>query len=180
MENIHSRPLSAQTNRSNKSWMTQDKKNSSKYFEKSKVESCSKIVIKNGVPMAITYKTKDKLNRPMTYYKFTPKPKPKDKSIYQTDYCTHGEVHLAMNKKPLVPYNPNSFRNRFAISNKATHVWNGSQFDIGNGGMINRKQWVSINKSSYKRPQSSFNANPGILSDMAKRSHYKDNNIEYA
>lgn len=162
------------------SFFIQDKTHSDKYYQKARVGSCSKIVVKNGVPMAVSFNIKDTSNRPLAYYKTAPKIKKRNKSIYQSDYCTHGEVHLAMNKKPLVPYSPNSYRNRFNMNTKVVQLRNGSQFDLGNNGLINRKQWKSTYNTHFKRPQSSYNPNPGILSDMAKRTHYQQNNIEYA
>ena len=53
-------------------------------------------------------------------------------------------------------------------------------FDIGKEGLINRKQWLNTYKDSYRPTTVKRISNPGILSDMAKRTHYKLNNIEYA
>ena len=54
-----------------------------------------------------------------------------------------------------------------------------SNFDIGKEGLINRKQWISTYKDSFRPSSVKRISNPGILSDMAKRTHYKLNNIEY-
>jgi hypothetical protein len=57
---------------------------------------------------------------------------------------------------------------------------NFSLFNIGSDKLINRKQWVSTYKDSFKKFKIKRISNPGILSDLAKRRHYKFNNIEFA
>ena len=54
-----------------------------------------------------------------------------------------------------------------------------SRFDIGNEGLVNRKQWISTYADSYQPIKTYYISNPGITSDMNKRTHYKFKNIEY-
>ena len=54
-----------------------------------------------------------------------------------------------------------------------------SYFDILYEVLINRKQCFIIYNDSYQSIKIYHISNPGIQSDMAKRKHYKFNNIEY-
>ena len=57
---------------------------------------------------------------------------------------------------------------------------NFSSVNIGSVNLINRKQWISTYKDSFKKFMIKRISNPGILSDLAKRTHYKFNNIEFS
>ena len=106
---------------------------------------------------------------------------PKNPSSYFLDYCTKKTLnHLGMDKKPLVPYNPNHTRSQLPNDISFRVIRNYSVFEIGNEGLVNRKQWLSTYKDSYRPSSVKRISNPGILSDLAKRKHYKLNNIEYA
>jgi hypothetical protein len=45
--------------------------------------------------------------------------------------------------------------------------------EIGDEGLINRKQWETTYRGNFKWPKISLVSNPGILSDMAKQSHMR-------
>ena len=129
-------------------------------------------MVKNGLPFALTFKVKNPRVKQL----------PKNPiSYYFVDYCTKkDEYHLGMNKKPLAPYYPNHIRSKLPNDLGFRTFRNLFSFDIGKEGLINRKQWISTYKDSYKPTTIKRISNPCILSDMAKRSHYKLNNIEYA
>ena len=80
-----------------------------------------------------------------------------------------------MNKKPLVPYNPNHTRSKLPNDIGFRAFRNLSAFDIGKEGLINRKQWISTYKDSYK---------PTTIKEFQIQefylTHYKLNNIECA
>ena len=165
----------------NKTFFTLEKDKGDKYFRSTRVGSCRRVVVKNGLPFALTFKVKNPRGEPMTHFNYTLKQLPKNPTSYFVDYCTKKEEnHLGMNKKPLVPYNPNHTRSKLPNDTGFRAFRNLSAFDIGKEGLINRKQWISTYKDSYKPTTIKRISNPGILSDMAKRSHYKLNNIEYA
>ena len=84
-----------------------------------------------------------------------------------------------MTRKPLVPYNPNHTRSQLPKDLSFRVIRNLSEFYIGNENLINRKQWISSYKDSYRPSTVKRISNQGILSDIAKRKHYKLNNIEY-
>ena len=165
----------------NKTFFTLEKDKGDKYFRSTRVGSCRRIEVKNGIPFALTFKVKNPRGEPMTHFNYTLKQLPKNPTSYFIDYCTKKEEnHLGMNKKPLVPYNPNHTRSKLPNDIGFRAFRNLSAFDIGKEGLINRKQWISTYKDSYKPTTIKRISNPGILSDMAKRSHYKLNNIEFA
>lgn len=178
---MFSRPATAKPNlgQTQSSYFVQDKKNTAPFFRTTRVGSCNKVVIRNGVPVAICYKIKNQRNEKMNNFKSNPGKIPEARTIYQIDYKPKPDMHIGMGKKPLVPYNPTSYRNRLPVDNKFKVYKNTSKFDVGNSSLVNRKQWVSTSHESYRRPKSSYISNPGILSDMAKRAHYKFESIDY-
>ena len=125
-----------------KTFFTQEKDKGDKYFRTTRVGSCRKIVVKNGLPFALTFKVKNPRGEPLTHFNYTLKQLPKELGF-------------------------RVIRNLSAV-------------DIGNEGLINRKQWISTYKDSFRPTSVKRISNPGILSDMAKWTHYKLNNIEYA
>ena len=164
-----------------KTFFIQEKETGDKYFRSTRVGSCRKIVVKNGIPFALTFKVKNPRGEPLTHFNYTLKQFPKNPTSYYLDYCTkRRENHLGMDKKPLVPYNPNHTRSQLPNDLSFRVIRNYSEFNIGNEGLINRKQWISTYRDSYRPSSVKRISNPGILSDMAKRTHYKLNNIEYA
>ena len=164
-----------------KTFFIQEKDKGDKYFRSTRVGSCRRVVVKNGIPFALTFKVKNPRGEPMTHFNYTLKELPKNPTSYFVDYCTKKEEnHLGMKKKPLVPYDPNHTRSKLPEDLGFRAFRNLSAFDIGKEGLINRKQWISTYKDSYKPITIKRISNQGILSDMAKRTHYKLNNIEYA
>ena len=164
-----------------KTFFIQEKETGDKYFRSTRVGSCRKIVVRNGIPIALTFKVKNPRGEPMTHFNYTLKQLPKNPSSYYIDYCTKKrQNHLGMDKKPLVPYNPNHTRSQLPNDISFRVIRNFSVFEIGNEGLVNRKQWLSTYKDSYRHISVKRISNPGILSDLAKRKHYKLNNIEYA
>ena len=161
-------------------FFTPNKNRTNSFFRNSKVGSCKYVMVRNGQSKAMPFRIRNERGRCLNHYKTVPKKLEEVKSVYEHDYFPVPNLHCGMGKKPLMPYDPDSCRSRMPITGVVMGLNNRSYISIGDRGMINRKQWTSINKSSFKRPQSSFNPNPGILADMAKRSHYKDTNIEFA
>ena len=164
-----------------KTFFLQEKDKGDNYFLNTKVGSCRKILVKNGLPLAITFKIKNQRGEPLAHYNHTLKRIPKSTSSYFFDYCTpKTENHIGMSKKPLVPYDPNHTRNKLMDDFGFRMRRNFSSVSIGNDRLINRKQWISTYKDSFKKMSIKRISNPGIISDLAKRTHYKFNNIEFA
>ena len=168
-------------NRFQKTFFIQEKESGDKYFRSTRVGSCRKIVVRNGIPIALTFKVKNPRGEPLTHFNYTLKQRPKNPTSYYLDFCTKKEEnHLGMDKKPLIPYNANHTRSQLPKDCSFRVIRNLSEFYIGNEGLINRKQWISTYKDSYRPSSVKRISNPGILSDMAKRTHYKLKNIEYS
>ena len=159
----------------------QEKEKGDYFFRNTKVGSCRKILVKNGSSLALTFKIRNLRGEPLANYKHTLKQLPKLTTSYFLDFCTpKTENHIGMKKKPLVPYNPDHTRNKLMDDFGFRMRRNFSSFNIGKEDLINRKQWISTYKDSFKKMVITRISNPGILSDMAKRTRYKFNNIEYA
>ena len=164
-----------------KTFFVQEKEKGDEFFRATRVGSCRKVILKNSIPLAVTFKIKNPRGEPLTHFNYTLKKIPKNISTYFFDYCTQKQKnHLGMSKKPLVPYNPNHTRNKLTDEFGQRLFRNFSSINIGSEGLINRKQWVSNYKESFKPMKIQRIANPGILSDLAKRTHYRFNNIEYS
>ena len=164
----------------NKTFFIQEKEKGEPYFRSTRVGSCRRVVVKNGFPFALTYKIKNPRGEPMNHYKYTLKKRPKNPSTYQVDYCKmKTDCHLGMDNKPLIPYDASHKRSQLPEDLRFKVFRNISKFDIGNEGLVNRKQWVSTYMDSYQPIKTYYISNPGITSDLDKRAHYKFNNIEY-
>lgn len=144
-----------------------------KFFKKAKVNSCSHVLVKNGQSLAIPCKIVNSKGLGMNSYKLFPSNANNFKSVYQKDYNQKPNMHVGMKKKPLVPYDQMSYRNRLPIADFAMGYSNKTNFTLGNPNLINRKQWISTSKDTYSYPQIVPVSNTGILSDMAKMSHKK-------
>ena len=92
------------------------------------------------------------------------------------DYITFGDIHCGMTKKPLIPYNMESSRSRLPINVIISGAAiNRASIELGDYRLINRKQWKSTYKDSFRKPSIVPVSNYGIASDMAKASHLRLN-----
>ena len=163
-----------------KTFFHQEKDKGDSYFMNTRVGSCRKVLVKNGITLAMAYKIRNSKGEPLENYNHTLKKIPKNTSTYFFDYCTpKTENHVGMCKKPLVPYEPDHSRNQLMEDYGVRMRRNFSSVNIGCDSLINRKQWISTYKDSFKKLKIKRISNPGILSDLAKRTHYKFNNIEF-
>ena len=163
-----------------KKYFLPEKNKGDEYFLDTKVDSCRKILINNGLPRAISFKIRNSRGEPLMNYNHTYKKLPQITSTYFYHYCAPKTVnHVGMLKKPLVPYDPNHTRNQLIEEFGIRMKRNFSLVSIGDNRLINRKQWISTYRDSFKKFRIKRVSNPGILSDLAKRRHYKFNNIEF-
>ena len=118
---MYSRPSTAKPNlyQTQSTYFTQDKKHTAPFFKQTKVGSCNTVVIRNGVPIAICYPIRNRKGQALNNYKNIPGWKPEERTIYQKDY------------KPLIPYQPNSYRNLLPIDNSFTVCKNTSNLILG-------------------------------------------------
>ena len=147
------------------------------YFNNTRVGSCSYVLVKNGQNLAIPFKIHNRRGHSLNHFKITPKKAPTLKSTYMHDFITYGDLHCGMLKKPLVPYSVWSPRSRLQMN----FMVNGASLsrasvELGDFGLINRKQWKSTYKDSFRKPTIVPISNYGIASDLAKESHSRLNN----
>ena len=81
--------------------------------------------------------------------------------------ATHKQVphmHAAMENKPLVKYNPTSYRNRLPVPSIVMPHKNSSQIVIGDRVNAHKTQYVTTNKSHYpSHPLDDATSHPAIL-----------------
>ena len=85
---MYSRPATSKPNlyQTQSTYFTQDKKHTAPFFKQTKVGSCNKVVIRNGVPIAICYPIRNRKGQALNNYKNIPGWKPEERTIYQKDY----------------------------------------------------------------------------------------------
>lgn len=107
------------------------KMKTNEFFKQTKVDSCSHILIKNGVSLAVPFTVTNAKGRPLNSYKLVPEKSPNQQSIYRKDYSIKPYMHAGMEKKPLTAYDPNSYRNRLPTSGIIMSHKNKSSVEIG-------------------------------------------------
>jgi hypothetical protein len=127
----------SQFNKENSNTMKQSKFfNTSKeqtheFFKETKVGSCSHVLVKNGVSLAVPYKITNQKGKSLNNYKNVPQRSSETKSVYKSDFDMHTYMHAGMNSKPLMSYDPNSYRNRLATGGIIMPHKNKSIVEIG-------------------------------------------------
>ena len=146
------------------------------YFSTTRVGSCSYVLVKNGQCLAVPFYIINRRGRGLNHFKTVPEKLLTNKSTYMNDYLPIGNIHCGMDKKPLVPYSMNSSRSQLPINGIISGAAiNRSLLELGDNRLINRKQWKSTYKDSYRSPFYVPVSNSGIVSDMAKASHLRLN-----
>lgn len=154
--------------------MFKDRKNDTLgFFKDTKVGSCSHIVEVKGRTVAIPYTVTNSKGRPLSAFKYNNYAQKQLKTIYRKDYSIKPNMHVAMDKKPLIRYDPNSYRNRLPTADFFTPHRNISNVEVGSKALVNYKQWTSTTKDSFRWPKPTPVTNTGILSDKFKLSHKK-------
>ena len=146
------------------------------FFKNTRITSCSHVLVKNGRCLAIPFGITNRRGRHLNHFKTVPEKLSTNKSIYMSDYIQVNNLHCGMGKKPLCPYTPNSARNLLPINGIVSGAAaNRSYLDLGNGNIINRKQWNTTYRDSYLYPRIVPISNSGICADMAIASHRRLN-----
>ena len=146
------------------------------YFNNSRVGSCSFVLVKNGQCLAMPFKIINRRGRSLNHFKTVPEKSITNKSTYVNDYLPIGNIHCGMKNKPLIPYSPDCYRSRLPINGIISGAAiNRASIELGDMNMINRKQWKTTYKDSFRVPSIVPVANGGIASDMAKASHARLN-----
>ncbi len=122
------------TNENSSKFFTQDKNKTDEFFKDTKVSSCSHVLVKNGHSAAVPFKILNQKGLPLQHYKYAPAKMPESKSVYRKDYSIKPSMHVGMTKKPLVTYDPDSYRNRLPIGGIIMPHKNKSIIEIGDRG----------------------------------------------
>ncbi len=104
------------------------------FFKSTKVESCSHVLVKNGQSLAVPFQIKNQKGNPMLHYTFAESKSSEAKSVYRKDFTPKPFMHAGMGKKPLVKYNPDSYRNRLPVGGVIMPLKNKSVIEIGDRG----------------------------------------------
>ena len=148
----------------------------SPFFKNTRVGSCSHVLVKNGRSLAIPFRIVNRRGRGLNHFKTVPEKLSVNESTYEHDYHPFPNMHCGMGKKPLMPYSPDSMRNLLPQNGIVSGALNNrSYLELGNSNLINRKQWSSTYRDSYRFPIQVPISNAGILSDLAVASHMKLN-----
>ena len=107
------------------------KEKTNSFFKETKIGSCSHIIVKNGVALAVPFAIKNQKGKPLNNYKNFSQKSSETKSISRNDYDIHSEMHAGMNYKPLTKYDPLSYRSRLATGGIVMPHKNMSILEIG-------------------------------------------------
>lgn len=79
-------------------------------------------------------------------------------------YC-----YASMDKKPLVPYDPNAYRSRLAIDDAPVPYKNASTIEFNGGiGMCHKKRFTTTHQTQFTGEPCDPRSNQGILSESTK------------
>ena len=144
------------------------------YFATSRVGSCNYVKVKNGRCLAIPFYIINRRGRSLNHFKTVPEKLYINKSTYMNDYILRRDMHCGMKKKPLLPYSMNSSRSQLPIGGIVNGAAvNRSCLELGDSGLINRKQWKTTYNDFFRKPNFIPVSNMGIAANMAKASHAK-------
>lgn len=120
----------------NSRYFNTSKDKTNEFFKQTKVDSCSHILVKNGVSLAVPFNVTNPKGRPLNHYKYAPVRSSESTSIYRKDYCVRPYMHVGMEKKPLSSYHPDSYRNRLPTSGIIMSHKNKSIVELGDRGYL--------------------------------------------
>ena len=111
-----------------------NKAKTNKFFKETKITSCSHVLVQNGTSVAVPFKITNSKGKGLLNFKIQPSLSSEVESVYRKDYSVKPDMHVGMTKKPLVPYNPTSYRNRLPTSSVIMPHKNKSIVEIGDRG----------------------------------------------
>jgi hypothetical protein len=115
-------------------FLSADKSKTNEFFKSTKVESCSHVLVKGGQTVAVPFQITNKKGKHMLQYKIGATRSSETDSIYRKDYAPKPYMHAGMDKKPLVPYHSESYRNRLPVGGVIMPHKNKSIVEIGDRG----------------------------------------------
>ena len=148
------------------------------YFRKTRVDSCSHVLVSNGQTLAVSFGIKNRRGRNLNHFKTVPGKLSVNKSTYMNDFHPYPNMHAGMGKKPLMPYSPDCFRSRLPINGIVNGAANNrSYLELGDRGIISKKDYNSTYRVAFRWPRIVPISNSGICADMAKAAHMRMNSV---
>ena len=123
-----------ETNKKNSKFFNSQKDKTDKFFKTTKVGSCSHIIVRNGVSIAVPFSVKNEKGNTLLAFKTNETRSSEVKSVYRKDYDIRPYMHAGMSNKPLHPYNPTSYRNRLPTASVIMPHKNKSIVELGDRG----------------------------------------------
>lgn len=142
---------------------------SPQFFQSTRVDSCQYVVNKNGQTLAVSFPvTKTGYKAPNSWA--NQKRSSEKQSHAGTTYRVHIDMHAGMAKKPLVPYNPDSYRSRLPSADFVAPYRNASQFEIGDRTAASAKTVFRTTNQSLLTSKNILEGltNQGIISEKTK------------
>jgi len=82
--------------------------------------------------------------------------------------------YASMNRKPLLPYDPNSYRSRLAVDDAPVPLKNSSTIDFNEGiHTCHKRRFVTTNDQAYTGEPSDPRSNPGMLADSTRYRRFQ-------
>lgn len=142
---------------------------SAPFFKATRVSSCQFVQAANGQAKAVAFPTKK------TGYKapnsWTNQSRSSEVQSHNgSTFKTFPNQHAGMAKKPLAPYNPDSFRSRLPSADFVAPYKNASQVEIGDRSSYNSKSvFRTTNQALHsKRDMTDYTSNQGIIAEKTK------------
>jgi hypothetical protein len=111
-----------------------NKEKTNDFFKQTRVDSCSHVFVKNGQSVAVPFKITNQKGLPLNHFKYNQDKSSETISIYRKDYCIRPFMHVGMERKPLMRYDPDSYRSRLPTSGIIMSHKNKSIIEIGDRG----------------------------------------------
>lgn len=142
---------------------------SAPFFKTTRVESCQFVTAANGQARAVAFpqkKTGYKAKNSWSNQRRSSEVISHAGSTYQT----FPNMHVGMEKKPLMPYHPESYRSRLPQPDFIAPYKNASQVEIGDRSSYNSK---SVFRTTYqamlfKPNMNDYTTNQGIIAEKTK------------
>lgn len=139
------------------------------FFQSTRVDSCQFVTTKNGQTVAVSFpvtKTGYKAANSWTNQKRSSE----TVSHSGATYRIHSNMHTGMPSKPLMPYDPNSYRSRLPSADYVAPYRNASQFEIGDRSACSAKAVFRTTNQALLVSKNILEGltNQGIISEKTK------------
>jgi hypothetical protein len=142
---------------------------SPQFFQSTRVDSCQYVANKNGQTVAVSFPvTKTGYKAPNSWV--NQKRSSETVSHSGATYRVHSNMHAGMNGKPLVAYNPDSYRNRLPTAEYVAPYRNASQFEIGDRTACSAKAVFRTTNQALLTSKNILDGltNQGIIAEKTK------------